>query len=69
MKYYAVDIEILAQYGMGDESWRKKKLNKALVSEAEVTDRLGYASGSDFERDSHTAPMNLMEAREWARNL
>lgn len=69
MKYYALEFETLAQYGLGNEPWRKKKLGKALVSEAEIINSFGYPSGAAFEQATQTRSMNLNEAQHWARNL
>ncbi len=41
MKYYALEFETLAQYGLGNEPWRKKKLGKALVSGGEIINSFG----------------------------
>ena len=65
MKYYAVTQAVLAPYGLGGEPWRKRKGDEVLVSEAEVTGRLGYRSSGDFEDATGAAPMTLREARQW----
>lgn len=65
MKYYAVPLSMLRQHGIGDESWRKRKDDKVLVNEAEVTDALGYPGSLEFEDETGVAPMTLREAKEW----
>lgn len=68
MKYYAVPQASLAPHGMGGEPWRKRRGDKALVSEAEVTGRLGYRSSAEFEDETGIPPMSLREARQWIHN-
>ncbi|MDE7349685.1 MAG: hypothetical protein K2N25_01355 [Muribaculaceae bacterium] len=68
MKYYAVPVSILEEHGLGDESWRKRKGDEALASEAEVMERLGYPDSKAFDEVSGMAPMTLREAKEWTEN-
>ena len=68
MKYYAVPVAMLKDYGMGDESWRKTRDSMALSNEGEVTGRMGYAAPSAFEDATGIAPMTLKEATEWIKD-
>ena len=68
MKYYVLPIDMLKKHGMGEESWRKRKGDKVLANEAEITDRIGYASSREFETEEGFVPMSLKEAIEWSNN-
>lgn len=69
MKYYALSADLLAEYGIGDESWRKRSGSEVLVCEAEVIGCMGFGSASEFEAETGAVPMTLSEATEWTKNV
>ena len=66
MNYYKIPSGDLREKGLGGEPWRKERDGLALVSEAEVTECLGYPTSEDFEKETGAAPMTLREAAAWA---